>query len=69
MTDRVKGFTVSLKEDIRVDDVQMIIDAISMIKGVQHVEPSIVKHEDYFARERVKSEMREKMWKFVDENF
>lgn len=66
MTDRVKGFTVTLEKDIRIDDVQCIIDAISMIKGVIHVEPSVTTHEDHMARMRVKIEMKKKIIDCID---
>ncbi len=68
MTDRVKGFTVTLEQDIRIDDVEAILNAVKMIRGVAHVEPSISTSEDHFARERVKMEMREKIWRIIDEN-
>ena len=60
MTDRVKGFTVTLEKDIRIDDVEFILNAVKMIKGIAHVEPSISTSDDHFARQRVKMEMREK---------
>lgn len=65
MTDRVKGFTVILEEDIRIDDVQVILDAVKMIRGVGHVEPSILTSNDLYARERVKMEMREKILQII----
>jgi NRPS condensation-like uncharacterized protein len=40
MTDRVKGFTVTLSHDIRIDDVEHIQKALEMVKGVVHVEPT-----------------------------
>tara|TARA_R100000655_G_scaffold109879_1_gene166091 strand:+ start:693 stop:905 length:213 start_codon:yes stop_codon:yes gene_type:complete len=69
MTDRVKGFTVTLEKDIRIDDVEFysILNAVKMIKGIAHVEPSISTSDDHFARQRVKMEMREKMWKIIDD--
>ena len=67
MTDRVKGFTVTLEKDIRIDDVEVITQSILMIRGVAHVEPSISTHEDHMSRERVKYELREKFWKFYQE--
>ena len=68
MTDRVRGFTVTLEKDIRIDDVEIIQKAIEMVKGVAHVEPSIATSDDHFARQRLKTELREKMREFVDEN-
>lgn len=34
MTDRLKGFIVTLTTDIREDDAESIVQAIKMIKGV-----------------------------------
>lgn len=61
MTDKVKGCVVAFDKDIRVDDVQVILDAIRMIKGVVGVEISISNLDDWMARERIKSEIREKL--------
>ena len=66
MTDRVKGFTVTLEKDTRIDDVEFILNAIKMIKGVLHVKPSITKSDDHFARQRLKMEMRDKMCEIID---
>lgn len=68
MTDRVKGFTVTLEHDIRIDDVEVILNAVRMIKGVAHVEPSISTHEDHMASERLKWELRDKFYDFMKEN-
>ena len=67
MTDRVKGFTVTLVKDIRIDDVEVIMQAIRMIRGIADVEPSISNSEDYMNRQMVKHELREKFLKFYTE--
>lgn len=67
MTDRVKGFTVTLEHDIRIDDVEYIMNAIRMIKGVTHVEPSISSSEDHFIRMRVYGEVKDDLYKFIKE--
>jgi hypothetical protein len=59
MTERVKGFTVTLEKDIRIDDVEVIMQAIRMIRGIANVEPS----DDIINRE--KYELRGKFYKFV----
>lgn len=69
MTDRVKGFTVTLDKDIRIDDIEDIQRAIEMIKHVAHVEPRITTHADHTAIIRVNGEMRDKLYKFVTDNF
>ena len=67
MTERVKGFTVTLEKDIRIDDVESIMQAILMIKGIVNVEPSISTTEDHMNREMVKNEFRKKFLKFYEE--
>lgn len=68
MTDRVKGFTVTLDKDIRIDDVEVILNAIAMIKHVAHVEPSISTSDDHFAQQRLRWELRDKFYDFMKEN-
>jgi len=65
MTDRVKGFTVTLEEDIRIDDFETILNAVKMIKGVASVEPSIVTPDDHINRERMKMEVYQKLQKVI----
>jgi len=68
MTSRVKGFTVTLEEDIRIDDVQAILNAVRMIKGVVHVEPSITTSNDHIIQQRLKYELSDKLLGFIKEN-
>jgi len=68
MTDRVKGFTVTLEKDVRIDDVEVILIAFKMIKGVAQVEPSISTSDDHMNRERLKWELRDKFYEFMKEN-
>lgn len=65
MTDRVKGFTVTLEHDIRIDDVEVILNAVRMIKGVANVETSISTPDDHMNRERLKWELRDKFYEFI----
>lgn len=62
MTDRVKGFTVVLEKEMRIDDAQALIDAIGCLRGVIKVEPEIMTGSDYFLREQVRHEMGQKLW-------
>jgi len=61
MTDRVKGLYVVLDNDYRDDDVQEIINAIKMIKGVQDVTNSIVDGDDWMNRSRIGFEFQSKI--------
>jgi hypothetical protein len=65
MTDRIKGFTVTLEKDIRIDDFEAILNAVKMIKGVASVEPSIATPDDHINRERIKMEVYDKMRKVI----
>lgn len=68
MTDRIKGFTVTLEHDIRIDDVQGLIDAIRLLKGVAHVSPSVTTADDHMNREKIRGEFRNKMVDFFNDN-
>ena len=57
MTDRIRKLTVVLDRDFRSDDVQQIIDAIGMTKGVSEVKMHVVGGEDWMARATVRNEM------------
>lgn len=56
MTDRVSGFVVTLKQDIREDDVESTLDAIRHIKGVLGVMPVVTSASDHINRSRVQQE-------------
>ncbi len=62
MTDRIISLTVMLEKEIREDDVQNIVRAIEMIRGVGMVEPGIVADSTfYIAREQAKAELVKQM--------
>lgn len=61
MTDRIKGFVVTLESDVRIDDVKAIMTSISMIKGVINVEPSIAGVDDQINQARIKHELSQKI--------
>ncbi len=65
MTDRIKGFLVTLDKDIREDDVQCIIDAIKMIKHVHSVKSYVTGMEDYMAYSKAESDIGRKIMEFV----
>jgi hypothetical protein len=65
MTDRVKGFTVTLEKDIRIDDVQAIMQSILMIRGVADVEASISTSDDHMNRQMIKAELRNKIFEIL----
>ena len=69
MTDRVKGLVVTFDKDIRIDDVEPIIEAIRMIKGIASVQPSIAEVSDQINQQRIRNEYRHKVWTFYNDLF
>lgn len=63
MTDRIKGLTVVFDKDYRDDDVESIINAIKMIKGVQNVKQHIANSDDWMNRERIRLELLDTVYK------
>ena len=62
MTDRVNGVYVSFDKDYRTDDVQSIIDAIKMIKGVLDVEINVTNMTDWMNRSKIASEYQDAIY-------
>lgn len=52
MTDRFKGFLVTLEKEVRSDESERIIIALQMIKGVLKVKPYVNGAEDWMAEEK-----------------
>lgn len=62
MTDRIKGLTIALDRDYRDDDVQAIVDAIMMIKGVAAVKKSVTNHEDWMNRTQIRLDIHKRLY-------
>ncbi len=67
MTDRLKGCNVVFDRDIRDDDVEPLLNAIRMMKGVLSVSPERATADDWMIRSRVKREFIEKLYNLIDE--
>jgi cell division protein FtsX len=67
MSDRVSSLTVVLKKDYKDEDCEKIKDAIRMIKGVISVKMNIYDVTLHTAKQQLKYEMQEKLWKVVNE--
>ena len=65
MTDRIKGLTVAIQLDMREDDCQKIIDAITLIKGVTSVESHIADIPHQLAVQAARNEFRDKLWQVL----
>jgi hypothetical protein len=65
MTDRYNYLTVALEQDIRSDDAEDLIKAITMLRGVLKVEPNVVNDGDWTAETRVRQELGAKLFEIV----
>ncbi len=69
MTDRLNSLLVSFTHDIRDDDAQALISAISMLKGVLKVTPNVTHcMDEYTYRARLKCEIRDLIFKFLEKD-
>lgn len=66
MTERMKGLLVHFEEDYREDDVEALKDAILLMKGITKVEAICKNMDDTLNRERVRLELRVKLFKLLD---
>lgn len=65
MTDRIRHVTVTLDRDYRDDDVETILGAIKMIKGVAKVTTKVVDVPDLLARAAVAADIEGKVYEAV----
>lgn len=57
MTDRYSSVTVVFERDIRSDDAEQLLSAISMLKGVQSVTPHVRDLSEHIAEERARHKL------------
>jgi len=65
MTDRTNSLTVVLEKDHRVDNVEAIVSAIAMIKGVIDVEVNVADIQEFTSISRAKDDLGEKIIKVI----
>ena len=69
MTDRINALTVVLNKDIRIDDVEGLINAIEMLRGVLSVSPHVADTLDsHIAENRVRHDLGQKLFDIVYPN-
>lgn len=69
MTDRIRHLTITLDQDYRDDDVAPIVEAIRMIRGVDHVEERVVEGTEHLARMAVRAEVRREIHQAIEDVF
>ena len=65
MTDTVKGFTVTLEKDVRIDDIETTMQAIRMIKGIADVQPSVTNSDDLMNRMMIMVDIKKQFYQFI----
>lgn len=66
MTDRYITLTVALDRDIREDDADVLISAISMLKGVLAVSGNVVDAQAWAIEERIRRDLYNKLYAVLD---
>ena len=62
MSNRIDGFYVALKKDLKEEDFLNIKNAVLMIKNVIGVTENVLGIDEYVQRERIKREYRDKLY-------
>jgi len=65
MTDRIHSLTVTLERDIRDDDIEPLVEAIQMLRGVLDVQTFVADPESHMAEMRAKDDLRKKLFELV----
>jgi hypothetical protein len=68
MTDRVGTITLVLDKDIRVDDVQPLLDACHQLKGVIAVKANVSDYNGVMAYSRARHELTMKLFDALRED-
>ena len=66
MSDRIKGYIVTLDGDYKEEDAVEIRNAIRMIKSVLNVESNVTDINDHMNRNQIKNELRNKLWEILE---
>lgn len=66
MTDRLNALTIVLENNIREDDAQALISAISMLRGVLSVDVNVADINAHVAEKRVRREVLDSLIKLAN---
>jgi hypothetical protein len=61
MSERIKGYIVTLDSDVYAEQAADIAIALLMVRGVVSVEPVAVDVDDFVNRERIRHELGQKL--------
>jgi len=65
MTNRFNVLTVALERDIREDDAEGLMDAISRLKGVISVSGNVSDITAWLSEERARKDLGDKIWNVI----
>ena len=65
MSDRYNYLTVVLETDLKDEDAEPLIQAIKQLRGVLSVTPNVRDGMSFFAQERVRHELTQKLWQVL----
>lgn len=65
MSARANTITVVREKETRIDDLDSILDSIKMIKGVATADANVTNIGDYWAVEKARWELTNKMWEGI----
>lgn len=61
MSESYNALTVTLDHNVHETDIEHVLNAVRMIKGVQSVVPHVADFETHVAQERARRELGEKL--------
>lgn len=67
MSDKIKGCWVAFNKDIKIDDAQLIINAIKLMQCVADVTVCITDSNDWINRAQIKSQLINKLIEILKE--
>jgi hypothetical protein len=67
VTDRISHLIVGLDHDVREDDIDAIVVALSMVRGVLDVRPQVADYHQHLAEARVRAEVKMRLIKAVSD--
>jgi hypothetical protein len=67
MAEKVKGFVVTLQNDISKSNAEAVAQLLTHIQGVISVDPIEGDFKDIIIQQRIAHEVREKLYKIIEE--
>ena len=65
MTERFNTLTVVLETDVREDDAEGLLAAISRLRGVLSVKGNVADIDAFLAEQRARSDLEQKLWAVI----